>query len=355
MLRRLAGCFCPHCSPQAALGGGVWLEKGRLRLDASNLWSNTAKQAGGAVAASLGSRVEAAHSTLAENSAPLGGAVAAHDSPLAFEGCTLRSNHAAGNEGSGTASWVYPWVGGTGGAVFAAEADCSLRNTSLASNFASQDGGALALVGARADAQGVNCTNNAADGLGGCIAAFSDVQHTLRVAGSNLTSNTAAEGGAVSSRPLSSSGSASQGWSGPVELVDCVLWGNSATTHGGALALNASRQLAVRHSRLASNNATAKAGALLCMVCGDVVVSSTAFLVNTAASCAGASLVNATGDVAISGSTFEGNRAAGAALVNAIPAWDTAGSGGGLCLISAANASILNSTLAHNVAAYGGA
>jgi hypothetical protein len=286
---------------------------------------------------------------------------------------------------------------GSGGALFAANASLILDRSVLQDNSAEARGGAMQLLSSTAILVGTKLSGNravaavsgsAAGGnataasqattaggaiLAGLLPASSNSSKQTRLVLQDcvLSSNVASFGGAVAAvdtaadvqTPAAAAGAGAPPLpSAPlsVVIVGSSLNNNVAGVSGGAVYTSLpSASLSLNNSKVSSNTAAEGGGGIAAVTPGAVDVFGSSVSGNQATFCAGMLLDTPARASAVRSSRIDSNTAVQQHVdddssFGQLPAWNSSGSGGGMCIIPGGPVSITKSTITQNTALYGG-
>lgn len=257
----------------SAFGGGI-VNTGKLRVEDTTFVNNSNPSGlGGAINSRPGSTPRVKNSTLRENSALSGGAIALSNAAATIEN-VLFFNKAAADDGGG---------------LYISNTPTTVLNTVFSSNASTDDGGAIANITSS------TFDGNISDDTGGGIAIVKG--GTATIAESTLTNNQAVKGSGLVIAQSSS-----------VNVTETTFTSNSVAEDGGAIYLSDEARLQVTESEFTANTAGDQAGAIQHESSKAVEVVSTAFRENRAVSDGGAIANNSpSGTLTIINSSFDSN------------------------------------------------
>ncbi|MDE0778357.1 MAG: hypothetical protein OSB43_18920, partial [Nocardioides sp.] len=306
-----------------ASGGAIMNDDGVLVVRKSDLVSNSAFRAGGAIEANAGSTT-VNQTLLGRNSAGdgpgNGGAI-----HLTGDG-TVSVNKSEANLNIASAEGGAFWNSLEG--IFAVTGTTFEANEAKGA-AADEGGGALYNDGGALFVVTSQMLDNTASGTSGSGGAIFNNDGELGVENSTMSGNSANRaGGAIEAN------------AGTTEVLDSAMRGNAAGSNpgnGGALHLSGAGTVLVSGGRVVDNTASAEGGGLWNSAPGSMEVAQVTVTGNTAAGAAadngGGGLYNDGGTMMVRGSSLESNDATGAA-----------GSGGGI-LNNLGDLTVVNSTI----------
>ncbi|HST42097.1 MAG TPA: hypothetical protein VLK58_21435 [Conexibacter sp.] len=282
-------------------GGAALNRGGRLLVFGTELRTNTANRAGGAVE-TVGGLTGLTRATLVGNAtgnAPgNGGAVhLGGDGVVEVAGSTLTGNIASAEGGA-------LWNSDRGRMIVT---DTTLNGNTAGGNDPDQGGGAIYNDGGRIDVDRGVLAENRAVGANGSGGAILNVRGILDVTGAELRVNSARRAGGAIETNL-----------GSVTLASTRVLQNSAAAtpgSGGGLHVTGAATVAISDSDVSRNSASAEGGGLWNSDSGTLTVARTSFVGNVAggaeADQGGGALYNDGGRATVAGGTLADNQAAG--------------------------------------------
>ena len=319
---------------EGASGGGVFNDAGSLRVNASDIVSNSAVRAGGGIETNAGDVTIENGSSLGDNDA---GPTPGNGGGLHVTGAgtvAISDSTVSGNSATAEGGGLWNSAGGT----MSVDGTVIDKNTA-AGNDADQGGGGLYNDGGNLSVlDSSKITANLATGTSGSGGGLLNVGGAIEARNSTFADN-------VSSR----AGGAIETNIGGVALIDVDLLRNTTGPtpgNGGGLHVTGAGVVAVLDGNVTGNSATAEGGGLWNSATGTMTIDGT-FVNNNAASGndadqGGGGLYNDGGALTVrSSATIDGNAANG-----------TSGSGGGVLTLGPLV--VNNSTISNNSASRAG-
>lgn len=397
--------------------GAIQVLQGRLSLVNTNLTGNTASTAAGGILLQDGATLSCKQCILQGNQAAIGAAIAAESSVLLLARTLVLGNTAPADL-VGVSTAAGQQSAGSGAGIWAHSSQVKVTDSRFDFNIADLQGGAVHAINSSITAAGSSFVGNLAqkaeaspanlqDTVGGAIhISLGPGVGSLQLLTCTFTSNVAGSGGAVAVSTQDSS-SQQDNASGPAAVAGRKLQQVQTRKQHTSAAGSASRHklfVLVEDTQVLNNSAAAGSGGGLYSsipgvffnITNSNFIGNTAFqsggsialhspaglhmlrttvASSTASSCGGLLLSHPQTASAIKQSTFSGNVAADAAVpqirvgaagisvlssatdssLGQLPAYNSSGSGGGLCVVLAgAPVTISSSSVTGNTALHGG-
>ncbi len=369
-----------------ASGGGVRVNSAQLILDGVRIDRNRAGTNGGGLALSGGAEVRASTSMIEENTvaAGRGGGVYGIGARVFFAGVTVRRNVAAQGAGGGLAlldgaEWRMTGGAisenrastGSGGGAYVANTEARLDSVEVRSNGAFATGGAISsealgyvvLDRVAFTLNTVNGTFGPEGGLGGAVSVRGNtiVNITRSVFSQNVSTGS---GGAVHAANTA-----------PISITDSRFEGNNAVANGGAIESRGDGTLTVLRAVIRDNSTTSGAGGGVALF-GPFLIEQSTISSNRSTNSTGGGVYvspgapNPLSSRTIRNSTISGNSAGfggglavgGPSPAGVVQVWHVSivgnraqHSSGGIGIMTAPGAVLINSLLAGNIGAQGAA
>lgn len=328
----------------AAGGAGFYINNGKLIMSDTVLSGNISTASGGALYVKENGSATLTSCTVSDNHATNGLGAIVYGGTLIVSNSSFEDNVISGGSGEGGALYVR---GGDNDEV----ATVTISNTVFSGNVSVSRGGAISIkVNTLVAITDCTFTSNSS-AEGGAISSYT----SFEVTGTDFNTNSASTtGGAIhlytngqaTVEDCNFSGNTSTTTGGAINftnnsvgvLTDCTFIGNEATTNGGALYFGSTSSATLDGCTFTENNAASNGGAMYFGTSSHIEATNCDYTLNTSPN-GGAVMFNSTSYGTFVGCTFSQNSASNSA--------------GAVRLTSSAHASFTNCSFTENTATSG--